>query len=348
MLYRRQFIRGGSAVALAAGWGCSRSPGGERAVLFSSVDEYYALQVASRFEEKSRHGVDLVSDTEAAKSTGLFNRIVAERERPSADVFWSGDLMRAIRLRDLGLTSDFPESGEPGSAFSLPLSVAGLGLGSARIRMILVHEGASDRPESVAELAETPFAARTCLANPLFGTTSMHLAALLETWGAGKLESFLERFVENGGRLVASNGEVKRRVGNGEFDFGLTDSDDVAVALADGMPVDFLVPDQGEDDEGAVLIPSAVALIKNGPHPISGEKLARYLASEDLERFMAESAAAHFPLRDSVPPPSIFGFPLQERKILSLDYESMARQFPEWRDGFLKPWTSRTLASGSA
>lgn len=314
-------------------------------VLFSSVDEFYALQVASQFEGQSGIGVDLVSDTEATKSTGLFNRIVAERERPSADVFWSGDLMRAIRLRDLGLTVDSPDNGDPIPGGATSLTIPGLGLGSARIRMILIHENAPVRPATVAELADEPFAARTCLANPLFGTTSMHFAALLETWGASKLEAFLERFLANGGRLVASNGEVKRRVGNGEFDFGLTDSDDVAVALGDGMPVDYLVPDQGVTDEGAVLIPSAVALIKNSPHPTLGEKLARYLASEDLEKFMAESPAAHFPLRVSVTPPKIFGFPLQARKFLSLDYESMARHFPEWRDGVLREWTGRALAS---
>ena len=67
------------------------------------------------------------------------------------------------------------------------------------------------------DLAKPEFAPHACLANPQFGTTSMHLAALLDHYGEAQIKQFLEDFITNGGSLVASNGEVKRRVGSGEI-----------------------------------------------------------------------------------------------------------------------------------
>jgi iron(III) transport system substrate-binding protein len=67
--------------------GCSPNGGGHEVVVYTSVDEVFARPIAEQFERETGTRVRLVPDTEETKSTGLLNRLIAERERPQADVF---------------------------------------------------------------------------------------------------------------------------------------------------------------------------------------------------------------------------------------------------------------------
>jgi iron(III) transport system substrate-binding protein len=154
-------------------------------------------------------------------------------------------------------------------------------------------------PRTMEELATPPFAARTCIANPLFGTTAIHLAAVFRKWGTDRGRAWLQDFARTGGKMVASNGEVKRRVAAGDFAWGLTDSDDVHVALTEGKPIGWIALD--------VCIPAAAVLIRGAPHPDPARKLAAFLASAEVEQMLATSEAAHFPVRPAEAPPPTFG-----------------------------------------
>ena len=48
-----------------------------------------------------------VYDVEAAKTTGLVNRLIAEKDRPQADVFWSGEFAQTIKLKEEGVVSAY-------------------------------------------------------------------------------------------------------------------------------------------------------------------------------------------------------------------------------------------------
>jgi iron(III) transport system substrate-binding protein len=79
---------------------CSRQPppGGE-VVLYSSVDDFLLREVVAAFEAESGVRVRLVGDTEATKTTGLVERLLAERGRPREDVWWSSRARRDTALR---------------------------------------------------------------------------------------------------------------------------------------------------------------------------------------------------------------------------------------------------------
>jgi iron(III) transport system substrate-binding protein len=72
-------------------------------VVYTSVDDVFARPVAEKFEKDTDITVKLVPDTEETKSTGLLNRLIAEKKRPVADVFLSGDPMRAAVLKSNGI-----------------------------------------------------------------------------------------------------------------------------------------------------------------------------------------------------------------------------------------------------
>ena len=88
----------------------------EEVIVYTSVDDVFARPVAEQFEQATGIVVRLVPDTEETKSTGLVNRLIAERERPRADVFWSGDRVRAVLLKGQGITASYT----PPNAQGLP------------------------------------------------------------------------------------------------------------------------------------------------------------------------------------------------------------------------------------
>src|SRR5918993_5541393 len=76
-------------------------------VVYTSVDQVFADPVLRQFEATSGLKVRAVFDTEETKSTGVLNRLIAEGNRPQADVFWSGDPMRPFALIKRGLVEPY-------------------------------------------------------------------------------------------------------------------------------------------------------------------------------------------------------------------------------------------------
>ena len=301
-------------------------------VVYTSVDQVFSEPVFRAFEAETGVTVRPVFDTEETKSTGVLNRLIAEADRPQADVFWSGDPVRPFLLIDRGQVEPYLSP----SARELPSGLKaadGAWTGfAARARVLLVNldrvppEG---MPRSIRDLADPAWKGQTAIANPLFGTTTMHVAALFAAWGEGPAKAFLEELKANEVRIASSNGEVKRLVVAGEVAFGLTDTDDAHEALKAGAPVAVVYPDQ--DDLGALVMPTTVVLIRGGPNPDAGKRLIDSLLSAETEQRMAE-AAAHMPLRQGVPTPAGVK-PLSEIRPMEIDYARVAAQMKE-----IQPW----------
>src|SRR5271155_4641465 len=107
-------------------------------VVYSSVDEEFARPLAEQFEKETGIEVKLVSDTEKAKSSGLLNRLLEERQRPQCDVFLSEDPVRAAVLKKKGLSEPYQSPAATGlrPEFSDP-DHHWTGM-SARVRVLLV------------------------------------------------------------------------------------------------------------------------------------------------------------------------------------------------------------------
>jgi iron(III) transport system substrate-binding protein len=195
-----------------------------------------------------------------------------------------------------------------------------------------------EAPDSVLELVDPRFRGEACVANPLFGTTGMHAAALFSVLGKDEAERFFGEFAANGGRILSSNGEVRRRVAAGECTVGLTDTDDFNVARLEGRPVAAIYPDA--HGMGTVVIPNAAVLIAGAPHPDAGRRFIDFLLSPETERLLAESEAAQMPVRTEVPVPAHVQR-LDSLQPMDLDYETLAPMLEELSRGFLKEWVDR-------
>lgn len=320
---------------------CGRGNEAQSIVVYSSVDEVFARPIAEGFQRETGIEVRLVPDTEETKSTGLVNRLIAEKGRPQADVFWSGDPVRAALLKAKGIAAAYrsPSAAELPPQFS---DAEGYWTGfSTRARVLIYNRNLvpdGQVPRSVMDLTDPRFKGKATMANPLFGTTSMHAAALFDALGDEKAREFFEDFLENDGTILSSNGEVRRRVAGGEFAVGLTDTDDANVARLEGQPIGIVYPDQ--EGMGILLVPNCVVLIADGPNPEAGRRFIDYLLQPETERALAESEAAQIPLRPGVPTPQDM-VRLADLRPMPVDYSRLAVLLDGLSSGYLKDWVDR-------
>lgn len=316
----------------------------QEVIVYSSVDDTYSRPLCERFSQATKIEVKLVPDAEETKSTGLLNRLIAEKDRPQADLFWSGDPVRAATLEAKGISAPYNSPQTPAWFGQIGGVQRPFTTFSARMRVIIFNRNllrGKEPPNSIFDLTDARFRGKACLANPLFGTTSMHAAALFHVLGDERAKQYFRGLTENHVRMLSSNGEVRRRVSAGEFAIGLTDSDDVNVALKDAAPIGFVLPDQ--DGIGTLLVPNALVLIAGGRNPENAKKLIDFLLSPASERWLAQSDAAQIPLREGIPLPKLFAGKsrLAEIRLMKVEYGAFATRLEELSRGFLEHWVQQ-------
>jgi iron(III) transport system substrate-binding protein len=149
-------------------------------------------------------------------------------------------------------------------------------------------------------LLDARFRGAVAIADPRFGTTGSHLAALLALWGEERYRRFLEGLVANGAQVVAGNSTSRDRVLSGEALLGLTDTDDVEVARRAGDSID----EGFFPAEGTIVLPNTLAVIEGAPHPAEARALVEWLLAPAIEAELAASPSRQIPVRADVPVPA--------------------------------------------
>lgn len=318
-------------VLVVVGCGQRQSSGDRTVVVYSSADKEFAELIFRAYEQKTGVKVLPLYDTEETKTAGLTARLVAEKNHPRADVFWSSDTSRAVALVDQGVASPY----QPREAIAIPSqykSSTGLWTGfAARVRVFLYNTGrvtASEAPRSILDLAKPRWKGRFTIANPHFGTMSFHAAALFAKWGDARATAFFEALKANGAVIAAGNSDVKDRVSDGRVDVGILDEDDAVVAVREKKPVALVIPDQdGPTALGTPLMPNAAILVRGAPHGDEARRFIDFLVSAEAEQILAMSDAAQYPLHPGVKGPALLP-PLDSLRIMDVDYADVARKLP--------------------
>jgi iron(III) transport system substrate-binding protein len=316
------------ASTLLAVGGCRSSEPTQNAdrtvTVYVSTDRVFSEPILREYEKRQGVTVNAVYDTEETKSTGLANRLLAEKARPQADVFWSNEPVRTLVLKSRDVLAAYRSPSAEGIPTAL-LDPDGYWTGfSARIRVIAYNTNTVTRenaPQSIFDLADPKWKGQVAMADPRFGSTSFHVAALYALAGDDKMDDFFRRLKANGVRIVEGNSVVRDLVARGEVKTGLTDTDDVNVAIENGQPVGMVLPDR--EGLGVPVMPNMVSLIAGAPHPDEARKLIDYLLSADVERQLALSEAVQIPLHAGVPGPKNIP-PIETFKPMTLDYAKAA------------------------
>lgn len=293
-------------------------------VIYTSLDQVFSEPVLQAFEAKTGIKVRAVYDSEATKTTGLVNRLIAEKKHPQADVFWNSETGRTIVLKQKGVLAPYISP----SASDIPATFKdedGYWSGfAARCRVLICNTdqlSPDQLPTSIFELTQPKWKGKFSLAYPLFGTTATHAGALYAHMGQDAAESYFEALKANEVKITDGNASSRDRVAQGVVSVGFTDTDDAFVAIKAGRPVTIVWPDI--DGIGTLLIPNTVALIKGGPNPEPAKQLIDFLLSTEVEQMLAHSDAGQIPLRPSVKRPSHVPS-LDKVKAMDVDYEKVA------------------------
>ena len=299
--------------------------------VYCAHDSVYADAILKDFEKQTGIRVDVRYDTEATKSLGLVNLIVAERQRPRCDVFWNNELLGTVDLHAQGLLEPYKGTGWerlPDKYRDADGYWVGFGA-RLRVQIVNTQQLAADDETVQSLFALEP--SRAAVAKPLFGTTLTHYTVLWHEWGPERLKTWHHGLRLQGVREVDGNGAVKDLVAQGVCDAGLTDTDDFFVALDDGRPVEMLpvrvFPPLPHSDEGegrgerasrtekapltlaispedggegtkpkTICIPNTAAIIRGTQRLEAARKLIDFLASADTEIALARSKSRQVPL----------------------------------------------------
>lgn len=308
-------------------------------VVYTSIDQVFSEPVLKAFEKKTGIKVKSIFDTEETKSTGVINRLITEKNNPQCDVFWSGDPMRADVLKQKGITAPYNSASSTGiNPVFIDKDFNWTGF-SSRARVLLVNTDlvkVEDIPTSILDLTNEKYKGKVAIANPLFGTTSFHIAALYVELGDEKAKQFMEDLKKNEVVIASSNGDVKKKVATGEVALGLADTDDGNEAIKEGSPVKMIFLDQ--NGFGNLIVPNTVSLIKNSPNNENGKKLIDFLLSVEAEKILAESCA-QMPLHKNVSVPATVPS-LDNITPMKVDYGAVAQKSEQIKE-YLRQWTNK-------
>lgn len=242
-------------------------------VAYCAQDQGYAEAIFHDFEKQTGIKVRAVYDSEAVKTVGLANRLLAERNHPQCDVFWGNEEMRT---RQMAAQNVFRETN----------GWAAFGYRSRRIVINTNLVRLASAPHSLLELTNERWHGRFALAYPQFGTTGTQFHALRQHWGAEQWDAWCRALAANKPLMVDGNSVVVKLVGKGEASIGLTDSDDIAEGQNNGLPIMPL-----PINEETLLIPNTVAVIRNAPQLEAAEKLFDFLQRPEIaERLISAKA----------------------------------------------------------
>jgi len=240
------------------GAGCGKS-GSPTVVVYTSQDEVFAEPIFREFEAETGIRVRPVYDSEAVKTVGLVNRLLAERAHPQCDVFWNNE---EFRTRQLAARDVF----RPTNGWTR------LGYRTRRLVINTNLLSAADAPRAFSEATNARWRGKVAVAYPLFGTTATHFLALRQLWGDARWQAWCRALAANQPFLVDGNSVVVKQVSRGEAWFGFTDSDDIAGAQT-------------------LVVPNTVGVIRNAPHPAEAQRLFEFLADPKVSQKLVELCA---------------------------------------------------------
>jgi iron(III) transport system substrate-binding protein len=315
--------------ALTAGCGAN---GANDLVVYTALDSQFSEPVFVEFNKATGIRVRPKFDTEATKTVGLVEAIIAEKGRPRCDVFWNNEILNTLRLEKQGLLVAYRSP----AAESYPAmfqSCEGTWHGfAARARVLIVNTKLvpkDKQPGSIRDLLAPEWSGKAGIAKPLFGTTATHAACLFANWGSDEAKDFFKRVKENQIKILSGNKQVAVAVAAGQLHFGLTDTDDAIGELEKGSPVAIVYPDQGPEGLGTLFIPNSLAIIAGGPDPDASKRLVDYLLSPEVEARLATGPSAQIPLNPAVKADTSRVATPQSVKAMAVDFPAAAEKWEE-------------------
>jgi iron(III) transport system substrate-binding protein len=297
-----------------------------RVLLYTSVPQELATQFADAFMKKRP---DIRVEIYRAGSTEVGAKIAAEREVGGirADLLWLADAPIYYDLRKRGELYGYisPE------AKAIPTDLKdpnGLFTAGRLINMIIAVNtqvvALKDAPKSWKDFPE--LGNKAVMGNPLYsGSNFVTVAAFVKNDGNW---SWFERARAKGVAIVRGNSEAATALAGKEFGIAMTLDYIVQGLINKGAPLSIIWP-----ADGAISVPSPIAIIKATKNPNGSKAFVDYVLSKEGQEFLVKQEV--IPVRGDVKPPA--GLPSAKQiKFMPIPYEWAADNAPAIREQFEK------------
>jgi iron(III) transport system substrate-binding protein len=297
-----------------------------RVLLYTSVPQELATQFADVFMRKRP---DIKVEIYRAGSTEVGAKLAAEREVGGirADLVWLADAPIYYDLRKRGelLAYVSPEA----KAIPADLKDANGFFTAGRLINMIVAVNTEvtplkDAPKSWKDFPD--FGKKAVMGNPLYsGSNFVTVAAFVKKDGNW---SWFERARGKGVAIVRGNSEAASALAGREFGIAMTLDYIIAGLIKKGAPIAIIWP-----AEGAISVPSPIAIIKGTKNPGGSKAFVDYVLSKEGQEFLVKQEV--IPVRGDVNPPK--GQPSASQiKFLPIPYEWAAENAAEIREKFEK------------
>lgn len=313
-------------VALAAGPAAPQAKSPSRVLLYTSVPQELATQFTDAFMKKRP---DIKVEIYRAGSTEVGAKLAAEREVGGirADLLWLADapIYYDLKKRSELLAYVSPEAKAVPADLKDP---GGLFTAGRLINMIIAVNTdvtpLKDAPKSWKDFPDV--GKKAVMGNPLYsGSNFVTVAAFVRrdgNWG------WFERARAKGVAIVRGNSEAASALAGKEFGIAMTLDYIVAGLIKKGAPLAILWP-----SEGAISVPSPIAIIKGTKNPNGSKAFVDYVLSNEGQEFLVKQEV--IPVRGDVKPPK--GQPSASQiKFLPIPYEWAAENAADIREKFEK------------
>ncbi|MDR7481850.1 MAG: ABC transporter substrate-binding protein [Armatimonadota bacterium] len=183
------------------------------------------------------------------------------------------------------------------------------------------------RPASWWDLTLPRYRGRAGMPNPFVsGAAFAHVGTFASMREFGW--DYYRRLRENDARILRANGDVLRGLAAGEISIAQIVDFFVRAAKAQGSPVDHIWP-----QEGAVLVPTPIAIIKGTPNEAPAKAFVDYLYTPEAQRLFVQRAYVPvipgIPLPPGAPDPSDLKIIQTNLGYIEKNREEIKRTFAE-------------------
>lgn len=274
----------------------------DRLVVYSGRAERLIKPVLDVFQSKSGVHIDLLS----SGSTELVNRLQAEGQRTSADVFITNEVGALERARELKLLTPLDATMIDGKVPSAFRASDNTWIGLSGRMWIVVYNTALVKPadiQSMLDLADPRWRGKIAIPNAGSEYLQAGVSVIRATYGDQRTQQFLEGLKANAGTHVyGKSSQIVEAVAKGEAAVGLVNHYYVYRHLdaQPQAPIAPLITDQQEGGMGTIMNAAGVGIVAHSRHKDLAKRLVEFLESPEGQKMFADQNK-EYPLNPEVP-----------------------------------------------
>ena len=312
---------GGSLLFSGGGQEAAPEGLGGTITLYTSVPQPIADKIQVDFQSKFP---EITLEVFRSGTSAVTAKIATEKEAGAiqADLVWVAEPSTYEDFKDQDLLLEFT----PTEAKNLPKEMKdpeGCYYTGRLINMIIGYNtSVAAPPKKWTDLLKPAYGAKLGFPSPLrSGAAEAAVKTLVDKYGW----KYFDDFKANGGVQIANNSMVRDMLATGELTVGVLLDYMVRGAKADGSPMDYVWP-----EDGAVFIPSPIAVFNTSGNPEAAKVFVDYVISQEGQKTMVE-LGDFIPVRTDVEPPA--GTPsLGKIKKLPTDWTAVQEMRQDTKD----------------